>query len=265
MTEEQWIACPDPTPLLNCLNGEASDRKLRLFACACFRQIWELIEVDEYHNLVEIAERFADGLASAADLSVAHGEAIEWCNEGLPCGDDDAFAGAVETVQSAWRFVQAHLQHNYHELNRAQQRAAKHARQIERTRQDNPASDRAYAKALQLATETSVAAAEAKAKLTEEGLQEERNKLFAAQADLLRCVFGLLPFRSISVDAPSLSSIVTTMAHAIYNERAFDRLPILADALEEAGCTSPEILAHCRGPGPHVRGCRVVDLVLGKE
>jgi hypothetical protein len=46
---------------------------------------------------------------------------------------------------------------------------------------------------------------------------------------------------------------------------AFDRLPILADALEEAGCDEPALLAHCRSDGPHVRGCWAVDLVLGKE
>jgi hypothetical protein len=58
---------------------------------------------------------------------------------------------------------------------------------------------------------------------------------------------------------------VTALAKAIYGERAFDRLPILADALEEAGCTNAELLGHCRQPGVHVRGCWVVDLVLGKE
>jgi hypothetical protein len=51
---------------------------------------------------------------------------------------------------------------------------------------------------------------------------------------------------------------------AIYDERRFQDLPILADALEEAGCTDPEILGHCRGTGPHVRGCWVVDAILGK-
>lgn len=55
------------------------------------------------------------------------------------------------------------------------------------------------------------------------------------------------------------------MAHTIYEEKAFDRLPILADALIGAGCSDETILGHCRGPGlPHARGCWLVDLVLGK-
>jgi hypothetical protein len=58
---------------------------------------------------------------------------------------------------------------------------------------------------------------------------------------------------------------IPKLAQAIYEERAFDRLPILADALEEAGCDNADILAHCRQPGPHVRGCWVVDLLVGKE
>jgi len=57
---------------------------------------------------------------------------------------------------------------------------------------------------------------------------------------------------------------VLHLAQAIYDDRAFDQLPILADALQEAGCTSREVLDHCRSPGPHVRGCWVVDLILGK-
>jgi hypothetical protein len=55
------------------------------------------------------------------------------------------------------------------------------------------------------------------------------------------------------------------LAHTIYDDRAFDRMPILADALEEAGCTNADILNHCRQPGEHVRGCWVVDLILGKS
>jgi hypothetical protein len=59
--------------------------------------------------------------------------------------------------------------------------------------------------------------------------------------------------------------IVPKLAQAIYDDRVFDRLPILADALEEAGCTNADILNHCRQPGEHVRGCWVVDLLLGKS
>jgi hypothetical protein len=63
----------------------------------------------------------------------------------------------------------------------------------------------------------------------------------------------------------SFSQVAVRLAETIYLDRAFDRLPILADALEEAGCTNAEVLAHCRGPVPHVRGCWVVDLLLEKE
>ena len=58
---------------------------------------------------------------------------------------------------------------------------------------------------------------------------------------------------------------VAKLAQRIYEDRCFDHLPILADALEEAGCTTEGILAHCRSPGPHVRGCWVVDRILAKD
>lgn len=60
-------------------------------------------------------------------------------------------------------------------------------------------------------------------------------------------------------------STVPKIARAIHDECVFDRLPILADALEEAGCADVALLSHCRGSGPHVRGCWVVDLLLTKE
>jgi hypothetical protein len=86
----------------------------------------------------------------------------------------------------------------------------------------------------------------------------------AAQAPLLRCIVGN-PFRPVSIDPSWLTSTVVALVHGIYDDRAFDRLPILADALEDAGCDHPDILGHCRGVGPHARGCWVVDLVLGKS
>jgi len=83
---------------------------------------------------------------------------------------------------------------------------------------------------------------------------------------LLRCIFGN-PFCRAAA-APSWlrwhDGAAVHIAQAIYDDRRFLDLPILADALEEAGCTDPEILSHCRGPGEHIRGCWVVDLVLGR-
>jgi hypothetical protein len=80
-------------------------------------------------------------------------------------------------------------------------------------------------------------------------------------------IFGN-PFHPPQIDPALLTwngGTVPRMAESIYVDRAFDRLPVLADALEEAGCTNAEILAHLRGPGPHTRGCWALDAVLAKE
>ena len=92
-------------------------------------------------------------------------------------------------------------------------------------------------------------------------LREHGGRLLAL---LLRDIFGN-PFRPVAAEPRWLTSDVVALARGIYDDRAFDRLPILADALEEAGCDHPDVLSHCRGPGPHARGCWVVDGVLGKE
>ena len=87
------------------------------------------------------------------------------------------------------------------------------------------------------------------------------------QCHLLRDIFGN-PFCAVAVDRTWLAwndSTAMRIAQAIYDECAFDRLPILADALEDAGCDNADILNHCRQPGEHVRGCWVIDLLLGKE
>lgn len=86
----------------------------------------------------------------------------------------------------------------------------------------------------------------------------------ALEVTVLRDIFGN-PFRPVALDPAWLSwnnATVSALAQSIYCDRAFDRIPILADALEDGGCHDPDILGHCRGPGPHVRGCWVVDLLL---
>jgi hypothetical protein len=86
----------------------------------------------------------------------------------------------------------------------------------------------------------------------------------AEQIALLRDLFGN-PFRPVALEPAWLTSDVLALARGIYEEKAFDRMPILADALQDAGCDNDTVLAHCRGTAPtHVRGCWVLDLVLGK-
>jgi hypothetical protein len=86
------------------------------------------------------------------------------------------------------------------------------------------------------------------------------------QCQLLREVAGN-PFRPPTLD-PALRAwkdgLLVAMVQAIYDEKRFGDLPILADALEEAGCTGGDLLAHCREGGEHVRGCWAVDLLLAK-
>jgi hypothetical protein len=81
---------------------------------------------------------------------------------------------------------------------------------------------------------------------------------------IARDIFGN-PFRPVKIDNRWLTSTVIDLASAIYAERAFDRMGVLCDALMDAGCNSDEIIAHCRASGPHVRGCWVIDLLLGKS
>ena len=79
------------------------------------------------------------------------------------------------------------------------------------------------------------------------------------QCDLLRDIFRPVA----EVDAAWLTPRVLGLAELIYESRVFDRVPELADALEDAGCDDPEILGHFQGPGEHVRGCWAIDLLLG--
>ena len=88
--------------------------------------------------------------------------------------------------------------------------------------------------------------------------------LAAKPLQLVRDIFGN-PFRPVTFDPRWRSTDVVGLARGIYEDRAFDRMPLLADALMDAGCDEDQLLAHCRSEGPHVRGCWVVDLVLGKD
>jgi hypothetical protein len=177
MTEQEWLACTDRWEMLEFLWGRASDRKMRLFSCACCRQVWHLLTDEHSRRAIEVAERHADGQATDSEFTAAQG---------------------ADTFMSAKRAADAFMS--------------------------------------------------------------------AKQAALLHDIFGN-PFCPVALDLSWLTwhdGLIVSMARQMYDSRDFTDMPILADALEEAGCSDQDILGHCRGPGPHVLGCWVVDAILGK-
>jgi hypothetical protein len=92
-----------------------------------------------------------------------------------------------------------------------------------------------------------------------DGLMEQ-----VRQSELLRDIFGN-PFRPVAFSPECRTDTAVALARQMYDSRDFSAMPILADALQDAGCDNADLLGHCRGPGPHVRGCWAVDLVLAKE
>ena len=98
----------------------------------------------------------------------------------------------------------------------------------------------------------------------EEGGVTARDAEEWVQFELLRDVFGN-PFRPVTFDPEWRTPTAVALARQAYDSRDYSVMPVLADALEEAGCGQADVLAHCRGDGPHARGCWVVDLVLGRK
>ena len=93
----------------------------------------------------------------------------------------------------------------------------------------------------------------------------DRNRIDrAAQCDLIRDIFGN-PFGPVAFDPEWQTSTVVALAQHMYASRDFSVMPHLADVLQDAGCEHANVLAHCRGPGPHVRGCWVIDRLLGRS
>ncbi len=247
MTEAEWLACPDPQPMLELLRRRANDRKVRLFAVACCRRVWSTLEHEEFRDAVRTAELFADALVDRDELLQAYEKArvIFVTLHGKDSGPGAALAasGFPGPSKSFLQRVADALDDPWWE--------------------DEFDRGDPLAPALVTARRAAWAAAD---------LQGQRHVLAAPatiaehreQAALVRCLFGN-PFRPRPVWAAPLSRTVRALAEGIYAERAFDRMPFLADALEASGGTNADLIEHCRSGREHARGCRVVDLLLGKD
>jgi hypothetical protein len=240
LDEPGWLAEFQMAFVLDYLGGQAAhDRRMRLFASACCRRAWDLLRVGAARRVVELTEAYADGEATEADLRAAN-DSPEFAELDAVCGG----AGGERTVRMSACVVDA--------LNSARLLASPGEGidsglivqgTTRKLANDFLRSSRSY----QIARSPGWDEAE-----------------FAAKERLLRDIFGN-PFRPVAFPPAWRTSTAVVMARQIYESRDFGAMPILADALQDAGCEDADILGHCRGGGPHVRGCWVVDLVLGKE
>jgi hypothetical protein len=243
--------------MLAFLNGKTSGRKLRLFAVACCRRGWHLLADERSQQAIEVAEKFADGLVDDLELTNAYLHAffaLRDCH-GLTRNAKTAQGLAARAAYEAVCFS-SELDLTFEVVRASTSHVAKAiaGRVPETNRRIGSAN----------AAGISIVASEACSSKETRAWVPARRVERMIQTALIRDIFGN-PFFRVAVETRWLNSRVLQIAGEIYDHRAFERVPELRDALEEAGCNNAEILNHCRGPGPHVRGCWVVDLLLGKE
>jgi hypothetical protein len=272
MTEAEWLACDDPIAMIEFARGspkdedavtwgrnrwqledkvEGKDRKFRLLACAYCRRVWEQIPKKVNQDAVAAVEEFLEGRTSIAAVNDAlqTSSSVEWLED-----------GSGRRPERGYWIVKT-LGRGFYKMTAA-------------------------ASALLIAANVIFMADEAYGHLASfefgccyyqaggvflrpfqwpppapGSVMAERVCL----AGLIRCVLGN-PARAVPPlrYEPSQQAFVVSLAQVAYQDCDFSSLPIIADALEEAGCTDEALLSHLRLPGPHVRGCWAVDLVLGK-
>jgi hypothetical protein len=237
MTEAEWLSGTDWHRMLLFLRRRkgiasrpAGRRKLRLLACACCRREWGLLVHSDSRQALETAELSADGRV-----------------------DEETRAEAERQARAAVA-----------EISRLD---AGHPREAhEASRQYSAASAVLCLLAEGPLFELMEESIGRIGRLTGlYGTAAQQEAWQRAMGDLVRDMFGN-PFRATPVKRAWRTATVVQLARGIYLEHAFDRLPILGDALQEAGCDNETVLAHCRDPKPvHARGCWVVDQVLGKK
>ncbi len=222
MTEKQWQKAADPEAMLAHLGVRASDRKLRLFACACCRRAWLFAKDRRLNQALTLLEAFTNGTAKDRDRGRAH------------VLGGKMMSAVVDVPQHClggelWKAAKKTLDRDGYTFGESAAAAFGWAADIHAQFNANKKAERAQ------------------------------------QAILVREVFGN-PFRPVSFSPLWRTDTAMALARQTNESREFGAMPILADALQDAGCDSDDILNHLRDTSvTHVRGCWALDLVLGKE
>lgn len=235
MTEAEWLACTDPDRMLDFLSGKVSDRKLQLFAVGwCLQRVSGSLEMT-----CHAAGGGTDQLSEAGNATVAACRYAVETTERLADGQ----SSEAERIAAEAALRRLPDWGNWDLL-------LWYMRALSLWAVSTGGQHR-----LSLPPEAPYAAGSANARNAHDR---------SHQAILLRDIFRG-PLRSVTFLPAWLTPTVISLARTIYDQRAFERMPELADALETAGCNDAQVLGHCKEPGPHVRGCWLVDIVLGKE
>jgi hypothetical protein len=219
--EERWATEQRPDSVLYAVERTnrqlLTNRKVRLFACGCFRLIWERVKLPSIHRLVELAEARADRLVKQSELENIHfAEDIHFAEGDPPRDSPDHLLGLYIGSLLRATVVPGYFAH----LTRAAVDPARYQ------------------------------------------YNNSRWQECPEQARLARCVFGN-PFHPVTCSPSWRTETALVLAREMYEAREFSAMPILADALQDAGCDNEDVLTHCRdGSQVHARGCWVVDLVL---
>lgn len=247
MTESGWLESKYPDAMLAFLREAElqTDRKFRLFSCACVRRVRRMLTDERSQLALEVAERYADHLASQEELAAAHADAERALQASIPIlTPEDNYA---HLAMDAVRFASILNMPSFPDLVSTRAGAA-------------------FAQSLVQGVEESV----------QRGVWDEAfRREMAAQALLLRELFGPLPFRHVPIESRFLTAnggLISSLALAAYEHRQLpqgtlepERLLVLADAVEEGGGADQEVLTHLRSPGQKVRGDWALDILLNKD
>ena len=242
MTESDWLTSTDFSEHARFAAERISARRQRLLAVAFCRAVGHLIDHPDLTEALATIERYADGRRDTSDVEQARQRCREIAMEAY-----ETYARQVDGGASGGR---GSLQH---ELAWAVAYAA--TRPLPLVEVGTHAATVAVQARIGLAFLLPVPSADV-------------YDASAEQARVMRSVVWEVvgnPFRPVVDFTPWRTDTAVSLARTIYDSREFTALPILADALQDAGCDNDDVLTHCREPGAHVRGCWVLDGVLGKE
>jgi hypothetical protein len=225
MTEAEWLSGTDPEALVKFV-GDRSERKLKLFGCACCRRVWTVFRDERSRHAVEVTERSLEGAMNLDELLTVYSDAADAMIEATQVVAEWAAYGLGD---SGWKEVAF------------------------------------VARSMSVAWADAFVGREGARATIYRNREHVRSEEQMAQCELVRDIFGD-PFRPVEFSTDWHTDTTVSLARQMYDSREFSAMPILADALQDAGCDDDAILSHCRDENRvHIRGCWVVDLVLNRS